>query len=104
MEKNPKLKLPRLKKKLAQYNHKTVGAAFYQKKREDRFPPKDNKDDKNLIDLKELEKQLAKQLRNRPTASIVNACVRFLEIKKNMGRSADELDLEKYYKKGKDNS
>jgi hypothetical protein len=54
------------------------------------------------ISMDKLEKELAWQLNSNPTTSVVKSCIDFLRLKQMTEDTSEEIDIEKFLKKGKE--
>ena len=54
------------------------------------------------ISMTKLEAELASQLEINPSATVVKSCIDFLKLKQSIGEKSEEIDIEKFIKRGKE--
>ena len=63
---------------------------------------KHRNDTPDTISMTHLEKELAHQLEVNPNSAVIKSCIDFLKLKQVVDDTAEEIDMEMFIKKGKE--
>ena len=56
----------------------------------------------DTISISKLEKELSLQLERNPTSAVIKSCIDFLKLKQMTDAQVEELNMDKFIKKGKE--